>query len=80
MPAPARSFDPSSPGARRLARTWLSHRERWRVRWLSGRFRNPDGSVVEAGQTMEVAAPQGRKLVHEGAAELIDRRIASAHE
>lgn len=80
MSASARSFDPSSPGARLLVQTWLPQRERWLVRRLSGFFINDDGSVVGPGQTMEVDAPSGRQLVQRGSVELISRRVASAHE
>jgi len=69
------SFDSQSPGAQRLARNWLPHLERWEVRIRPGHiFVEPAGSVVEAGQTMEVAAPQGRQLVERGSADFLSTR------
>lgn len=78
MSAPARSFDPCSPGAQHLAKTWLPHRERWLVRKVVCRCVD-DGSVLES-ETIEVAAPFGRQLVEQGLAEFISRRIISAYE
>jgi hypothetical protein len=77
---PARSFDPHSPGARHLARTWLPRLELWRVRRLHGPVIDADGSVVTAGTVTEVSASDGQQLVRDGFAELVSRRIASAHE
>ena len=77
--ASARSFDPESQGARYLARTWGPHRERWRVRILSGQFIK-DGRVLGPGETMELDAPRGRQLVEQGAVVLLGRRIASTFE
>lgn len=42
-------------------------------------FVQPDGSVVEAGQIMEVPSPHGRRLIEGGSAELVGRRRISAH-
>jgi len=80
MSAPARSFDPHSPGAQHLARTWLPRLELWRVRRLHGPVIETDGSVMTAGTVTEVPAAYGRQLVQDGFAELVSRRIASAHE
>ena len=70
-----RSFDPDSPGARRLAATWAPQRERWSVK-RAVTFR--DGTPIEY-KTVEVAAPIGRQLVADGA-EFLSRRVISAHE
>ena len=74
---PARSFDPESPGARRLAATWAPQRERWlikpAVRYLQ------DGTPIEH-ETVELAAPMGRQLVAEGRAEFLSSRLISAHD
>lgn len=71
-----RSFDPESPGARRLAATWVPQRERWLIkRTLVVRH---DGTPIEY-ETVEVSAPDGRQLVADGA-ELIGRRVISAHD
>jgi hypothetical protein len=75
-----RSFDPESAGARHLARTWLPLLELWRVRMLRGPIIETDGSVVHEGDVIEVPSDHGRQLVQDGAAELVDRRVASAHE
>jgi hypothetical protein len=74
-------FDPNSPGARKLARDWLPHLERWEVRIAPGRsFVEPDGTVIRAGETMDVPAPLGRQAIDQGTAELIRRYRISAHE
>lgn len=73
---PARSFDPGSPGARRLAATWAPQRERWSIQ-RAVRFQL-DGTPSEY-ETVEVAAPIGRQLVAAGA-ELLSRRVISAHD
>ncbi|HEY3773460.1 MAG TPA: hypothetical protein VGL69_10730 [Solirubrobacteraceae bacterium] len=76
----ARSFDPESAGARHLARTWLPVLELWRVRMLRGPIIETDGSVVHEGDVIEVLSDHGRRLVEDGSAEFVDRRVASAHE
>jgi hypothetical protein len=64
-------FDPDSPGARRLARTWLPELERWEMRVPGGHFFRLDkDQVVEAGQTIAVGAPAG-KLLRERGYELV---------
>jgi hypothetical protein len=77
----ALSFDPKSPGARRLARTWVPHLERWELRMTNNRrFIDDDGRVIEPGQTVEVGGPHGRELVERGSAELVGVRLMSASE
>jgi hypothetical protein len=73
---PARSFDPASLGARRLAATWVPQCERWLIK-RAVRFQQ-DGTPIEH-ETVEVAAPDGRRLVAAGA-ELLNRRVISAHD
>jgi hypothetical protein len=60
-------FDPSSPGARRLAGDWVPHLERWEMRVPdSHTFMQGDGSLIWTGETVEVGAPHGRELVERG--------------
>ena len=75
-----RSFHPDTPGARRLARTWLPQLERWKVRGLHGVHLRNDGNVVAPGDTMDVSADRGRELVQLGTVELISRRRVGAHD
>ena len=60
-----------------MAATWAPQRERWQVRVV--RRAREDGTVIER-ETIEVAAPQGRRLVEQGLAEFVSRRIVSAYE
>lgn len=74
-------FDPESPGARRLARTWAPHLERWELRMTDNRcFIDDGGRVIEPGQTVEVGGPHGRELVKRGSAELVGVRRMRATE
>jgi hypothetical protein len=75
----SRSFDPQSPGARQLARTWLPHLERWQIRHVDGSLLTDHG-VIQAGEIFEVPGPHGRRLVEGGSAELISRRRIRAHD
>jgi hypothetical protein len=60
-------FDPTSPGARRLARDWVPELERWEMRVPDGHvFIEGNGSVIQAGETNGVGAPIGRQLVERG--------------
>ena len=60
-------FDYGSPGARRLARDWVPHLERWQMRVPEDHlFVEGDGHMIRAGQTIEVGAPHGQQLVHRG--------------
>jgi hypothetical protein len=60
-------FDPRSPGARRLARDWVPHLERWEMRVPDGHFYTEgDGSTIPAGQTVDVGAPHGQQLREHG--------------
>jgi hypothetical protein len=75
------SFDPDSPGAQRLARSWARHRVRWQVRILPGRtFLEGDGRLLRGGDLMDVAGFQGRELVDAGTAEFVSQRTVSAHD
>lgn len=75
------SFDPNSRGARRLARDWWPHLERWAVRIQTGHFFiEDDGSVVEPGEMMEVPAPHGRQLIERGSAELVSTHRIRARD
>ena len=61
------SFDPTSAGARRLARDWMPYLERWEIRVPDGHFfAEGAGTVIAAGRTLEVEAPEGRQLVRWG--------------
>jgi hypothetical protein len=80
MAAAARSFDPESAGAQHLARTWLPLLELWQVRMLRGPIIQTDGRVVHERDVIEVPSHYGRQLVEDGSAELLGRRLASAHE
>jgi hypothetical protein len=80
MAAATPSFDPRSPGARHLARTWVPRLELWQVRMLRGPIIDTDGNVVREGDVIEVPSDDGRQLVQRGSAELVSRRISSAHE
>lgn len=63
----ALAFDPHSPGARRLARDWVPELERWEMRVPGGHFfQLADEDVVEAGQTIEIGAPEGALLLEHG--------------
>jgi hypothetical protein len=75
-----RSFDPDSPGAQLLARTWLPHLERWEVRLLTGSFLNSDSTPVAAGEVIEVPGHRGQMMVQSGSAELIQRRRVRARD
>ena len=70
------SFDPTSAGARRLARDWVPHLERWEMRVPSGHFFiEGHGSMIEAGRMIEVGAPEGRQLVQHGFELVSVRRV-----
>ena len=43
-------------------------------------FFKPEGTLVEAGQTMEVAAPEGKQLIDRGSADFIKARRISARD
>ena len=75
-PLSTRSFDPATPGAKRLAATWAPQRERWLVRRAV--IVQQDGTPIDY-ETVEVAAPIGRQLVADGA-ELLSTRVISAHD
>lgn len=76
---PARAFDPQSPGARRLAASWLAMRYRWTVRLVEGIYASSDG-MHEAGSEIELPQTLARGLVDGGLAELVSTRIALPDE
>ena len=74
------SFDPRSPGARRLARDWLPNLERWELRVPEGRLHfHDDGTMADPGAVIEVSGPHGRELAARGYEVLSVKRV-SAHE
>lgn len=75
----ARAFDPQSPGARRLAASWLATRHRWTVRLLEEIYASSDG-VHSVGSEIELPRCLAEGLVDGGLAELVSTRIASARE
>jgi hypothetical protein len=75
-----RPFDPASRGARRLARDWLAHLERWEMRVPIGHiFTEGDGTMIESGRRIEVSASEGEQLVECGY-KLIRIRRARPHD
>jgi hypothetical protein len=73
-------FDAGSTGARRLARDWVPHLERWEMRVPDGHtFIEDDGRIIRSGQTIEVAARRGRQLVDRGY-DLVSTRRAHRDE
>lgn len=74
-----RAFDPQSPGARRLARSWLATRHRWTIRLVEEIYASSDG-VHPAGSEIELPQTLARGLVDGGLAELVSTRIAAAGE
>jgi hypothetical protein len=77
--SPGRSFDPDSPGARRLAAGWMENRHRWTVRLVGGAWRDGDG-VHDLGSEIELPRARAQVMIAEGTAELVSTRIASARE
>lgn len=74
-------FDPRSLGAQKLARDWLPHLERWEVCIRAGHlFVEPDGTMVRAGETLEIPAPHGQRMVDRGSAEFVSRYRINARE
>jgi hypothetical protein len=71
-------FDPTSAGARRLAREYVPFLERWEMRVPDGHFfTEGDGDVIEAGRTIDVGAPEGQELLQRGY-ELVSVRHSGA--
>ena len=66
MRVTALPFDPRSPGARRLARTWLPELDRWEMRVPSGHVFHVADEGVGAGHMLEVGAPAGKQLLERG--------------
>lgn len=70
------SFDPYSHGAQRFAHAWVPHLERWKMRAGDGHsYVEDDGHVVQAGDTIEVGAPEGKQLIDFGYELLSVRRV-----
>lgn len=79
MASVSRSFDPNSPGARQLARTWLPRLELWEMRLTRQPMIHGDRRL-DIGDLIELPAADGKAMVGDGLAELVGRRMVSAHE
>jgi hypothetical protein len=70
------AFDPTSAAARRLARNYLPHLERWDMRVPAGHiFIEDSATLLKPGRRVEVGAPQGRQLAERGYELVSIRRV-----